>query len=118
MDVGDFRAILAATQLAKRHMNAATLAEVKGRQFAVYPQGELRAIVSADSTQVRGYGIGESLQSSSFQGDSYCMRARVKYNQPETTDEVCERLIKWSDDELLGLDPKSGEVLQWWVAHP
>ena len=49
---------------------------------------------------------------------SYCMRARVKYNQPETTDEVCERLIKWSDDELLGLDPKSGEVLQWWVAHP
>ena len=118
LDVGDFRGIVLERQLSNRHLSAATLAELKDRQFAVYPQGELRDIVSADQTQVKGYGIGESLQSSSFRGDSYCIRARVKYNQPETTDEICERLIKWSDDELLALDPKTGQVLQWWVAHP
>ncbi len=84
----------------------------------MYPQGELRKIVSADQTQVKGFGIGETLQSSAFHGDSYCFRAPVKYNQPETTDEVCQRLIKWSDDELLALDPKTGQVLQWWVAYP
>lgn len=118
LDVGDFRGIVVEQQLSKRHLSAATLEELKGRQFAVYPQGELRDIVSTDQTQVKGYGIGEFLQSSSFRGDSYCVRARVEYNQPETTDEICERLIKWSDDELLGLDPKSGHVLQWWVAYP
>jgi hypothetical protein len=42
----------------------------------------------------------------------------VKYSQPENTDEVCERLMKWSGDELVGLDPKSGHVVQWWVAYP
>ncbi len=118
LNVGDFRAIVVAQQIAQRHLNAATLAELEERQFAVYPQGELRDIVSADQTRVKGYGIGESLLSSSFRGDSYCIRARVKYNQPETTDEVCERLIKWSDRELLGIDPKNGNVLQWWVAYP
>jgi hypothetical protein len=75
-------------------------------------------IVSGDQTDVKGYGIGESLESSIFRGDTYCVRARVKYSQPEDTDEVCERLIKWSEDELIGLDPKSGHVLQWWVAYP
>jgi tetratricopeptide (TPR) repeat protein len=118
LDVRDFRGIVVERQLAKRPVSAATLAELKGRQFAVYPQGELRRIVAAEQTQVKGYGIGESLLTSSFRGYSYCIRARVKYNQPETTDEVCEWLIKWSDDELLGIDPKSGNVLQWWVAYP
>jgi tetratricopeptide (TPR) repeat protein/pimeloyl-ACP methyl ester carboxylesterase len=118
IDVGDFRGIVDARQLAKRHLNAATLAQLKGRQFAVYPQGEVREIVSGDQTDVRGYGIGESLESSSFRADSYCIRARVKYSQPEDTDEVCERLMKWSEDELIGLDPNSGHVLQWWVAYP
>jgi tetratricopeptide (TPR) repeat protein len=118
MDVGDFRAIVDARQLAKRHLNAATLADLKGRPFAVYPQGEVRKIVSADQTDVKGYGIGESLENSTFRADSYCVRARVKYSQPEDTDEVCERLMKWSDDELVGLDPGSGRVLQWWVAYP
>jgi len=118
LDAADFRGIVLEGQLRNRHLSAATLAELKDRQFAVYPQGELRRIVSADQTKVKGYGIGESLHSSSFRGGSYCVRARVKYNQPETTDEICERLIKWSDDELLGLDPKTGQVLQWWVAYP
>ena len=118
LEVGDFRGIIVEQQISRRHLKAATLAELKERQFAVYPQGELRSIVSAGQTEVKGFGIGDSTQSSSFSGDSYCMRARVKYNQPETTDEICERLIKWSDDEILGLDPKSGNVLQWWVAHP
>ncbi len=118
MDVNDFRGIVDARQLAKRHLNAATLAELKDKTFAVYPQGELRKIASAEETDVRGYGIGESLQSSTFRGDTYCVRARVKFSQPENTDEVCERLMKWSDDELLGLDPKTGHVMQWWVAYP
>jgi len=118
LDVGDFRGILLGTQLAKRHLSAATLADLKGRAFAVYPQGELRDIASSGQTRVRGYGIGESLLSSSFSGELYCIRARVKFNQPETTDEVCERLIRWSDDDLLALDPKSGRVREWWEAHP
>lgn len=118
VEVGDFRAIIAGQQISRRHLKAATLAELKDRPFAVYPQGEVRNIVSEDKTEVKGFGIGDSTQSSTFSGESYCMRARVKYNQPETTDEICERLIKWSDDEILGLDPKSGNVLQWWVAHP
>ncbi len=118
MDVGDFRGILVGAQLAKRHLAAATLAQVQGREFAVYPQGELRDIVSAGETRVRGYGIGESLLASSFAGDEYCVRARVKFNQPETTDEVCERLIEWTDDDLLGLDPKTGQVREWWEAYP
>jgi tetratricopeptide (TPR) repeat protein len=117
-DVGDFRGIVDARQLAKRHLSAATLADLKDRQFAVYPQGEVRRIVSAEQTDVRGYGIGESLESSTLRADSYCIRARVKYSQPENTDEVCERLVKWSEDELVGLDPKSGHVVQWWVAYP
>jgi hypothetical protein len=118
MDVGDFRGIVDARQLTKRHLNAATLADLMGREFAVYPQGEVRKIVSADQTDVRGFGIGESLESSTFRADSYCIRARVKYSQPENTDEVCERLMKWPDDELVGIDPKSGQVAQWWVAYP
>ena len=118
VDIGDFRAVLDGAQFSDRHLSAATLPDVKGKAFAVYPQGEVRNIVSADHTEVRGYGIGESLQSSSFHGDTYCIRSRVKYNQPETTDEICERLIKWSGDELLGLDAASGRVLQWWVVQP
>ena len=92
--------------------------DLKGRQFAVYPQGEVYKVITADQTDVKGYGIGESVESSTFRADAYCVRARVKFSQPEDTDEVCERLMKWSDDELLGLDPKSGHVLQWWVALP
>ena len=118
LDVGDFRGIVDAQQLSKRHLSVATLEDLKGRQFAVYPQGELRTAISGAQTDVKGYGIGDSRQSSAFRGDSYCVRGRVKYNQPETTDEICERLMKWSDDELIGLDPKSGAVLQWWVAYP
>jgi tetratricopeptide (TPR) repeat protein len=117
-DVGDFRAIVDARQLTKRQLSAATLADLKGRQFAVYPQGEVRQITAADQTDVKGYGIGESLLNSTFRGDSYCVRARVKYSQPENTDEVCERLMKWSGDELVALDPKTGQALQWWVAYP
>lgn len=118
LEVGDFRGIIVEQQISRRHLEAATLAELEDRPFAVYPQGEVRDIVSAEQTEVRGFGIGDGTQSSSFSGDSYCMRARVKFNQPETTDEICERLVKWSDDEILGLDPKSGKVLQWWVARP
>jgi len=118
LDVGDFRAVVAEQQLLNRHLSGATLAELAGRRFAVYPQGELRDIRSAGETRVKGYGIGERLEQSSFRGDSYCARGRVKYNQPENTDEVCERLIKWSAEEILGVDPRSGHVLEWWVAYP
>lgn len=118
MDAGDFRAILVAAQLEHRQTKTATLADLKGRQFAVYPDGVLRRIISANHTEVRGYGIGDSLLSSAFHGDAFCIRARVKYNQPETTDEVCTRLVEWSDRELLALDPQSGNVVQWWVEHP
>ncbi len=118
LDVDEFRGIVDARQLTKRHLSVATLEDLKGRQFAVYPQGELRSVISSTQTDVKGYGIGDSRQNSAFRAGSYCVRGRVKFNQPETTDEICERLMKWSDDELIGLDAKDGRVLQWWVAYP
>jgi hypothetical protein len=62
--------------------------------------------------------MGESAFASSFHGDLYCVRARIKYAQPQTTDEVCVNLIKWSKDRLLAIDKQSGDVVQWWVEQP
>jgi len=115
---GDFRAILTASQLGERVTRTASLPDVQGRQFAVYPDGDLRTIASADKTEVKGYGMGESVFASSFRSDLYCVRERVKWNQPQTTDETCARLVKWSDRELLAVDAKSGDVVQWWVQRP
>jgi tetratricopeptide (TPR) repeat protein len=114
----DFRSILVEAQLASRNARTAKLADVSGKQFAVYPDGVLSKIVSSDKTEVKGYGIGNSTLASSFRGDLYCVRGRVKYNQPENTDEVCSRLVQWSDHELLAIDPQDGTVLQWWVERP
>jgi tetratricopeptide (TPR) repeat protein/pimeloyl-ACP methyl ester carboxylesterase len=118
MSTGDFRAILLEKQLAGRPTKAATLPDLEGRRFAVYPDGDLHKVVSPDKTEVRGYGIGDSVLSSSFHGNVYCVRARVKYNQPETTDEVCAKLLWYSNHEILAIDPQSGNILQWWVEHP
>jgi len=112
---GDFRAILTAKQVVDWPKRAATLSEVTGKRFAVYPDGDERTIASPDKTEVKGYGMGESVFASSFRGDLYCVRERVKYAQPQTTDETCVDLVKWSDGELLALDKQSGNVLQWWV---
>lgn len=111
----DFRAILTASQFADLPTKTATLPDMIGRQFAVYPDGDLRKIVSADKTEVDGYGIGDSLLTSSFRDDIYCVRPRVKYSQPETTAESCSRLVKWSNGALLALDTQSGDVVQWWI---
>ena len=59
LEVGDFRGIVVQQQIGRRHLEAATLAELKDRQFAVYPQGEVRDIVSAEQTEVKGFGIGD-----------------------------------------------------------
>jgi pimeloyl-ACP methyl ester carboxylesterase len=115
---GDFRAILAAKQVVDWPKHTATLPDVSGKQFAVYPDGDLRSVTSPDKTEVKGYGMGESAYASSFHGDLYCVRARIKYAQPQTTDEVCVNLVKWSDRELLALDKQSGDVVQWWVERP
>jgi hypothetical protein len=115
---GDFRAILTAGQLGDWKSKVATMPELIGRQFAVYPDGQVRKITSASETQVKGYGMGESVYTSSFRGDAYCVRARVKYNQPQDTNEVCTKLVKWSDHELVALDEHSGNVVQWWIERP
>jgi tetratricopeptide (TPR) repeat protein len=114
----DFRSIMLETQLTGRQKKTATLADISGKQFAVYPTGVLSKVVSPEKTEVKGYGIGNSVLSSSFRGDLYCVRGRVKYNQPETTNEVCSRLVEWSDRELLAIDPQTGIVREWWVEHP
>jgi tetratricopeptide (TPR) repeat protein len=115
---GDFRAILTARQLVDWQKHTTTLPDVMGKSFAVYPDGDVRTIAAPDKTEVKGYGMGESVFASSFRGDLYCVRERVKWNQPQTTDETCARLVKWSDHELLALDAKSGDVVQWWVQRP
>ena len=74
-------------------------------------------MISADKTEVKGFGIGDSVVSSAFRNGLYCVRHRVKYNQPESTQEVCSKLVEWSSDAILALDPQSGKVLQWWVEH-
>lgn len=112
---GDYRAILTANQVVDWQKRAATLPEIMGKRFAVYPDGAVRAIVAPDKTEVQGYGMGESVFASSFRGDLYCVRARVKYAQPQTTDETCVNLVKWSDHRFLAIDKQSGDVVQWWV---
>jgi tetratricopeptide (TPR) repeat protein/pimeloyl-ACP methyl ester carboxylesterase len=112
---GDFRAVLSQRQLKPDQIRTASAPELIGRTFAVYPDGDLRKIVSPEQTQVNGYGIGESVLTSSFRDGQYCVHARVKFHQPENTDEACAKLVKWSDQELLAIDTHSGNVVQWWV---
>ena len=109
-----FRSVVMEAQLAGRMTKTPTLAD---RQFAVYPTGDLHKVISADKTEVKGFGIGDSVVSSAFRNGLYCVRNRVKYNQPESTEEVCSKLVEWSSDAILALDPQSGKVLQWWVEH-
>jgi hypothetical protein len=66
-------------------------------------------------TLVRGFGMGDSVYASSFKDDLYCFRARIKFAQPQNTDAVCVRLLRWNQHALLGIDPQSGAVLEWWV---
>jgi len=110
-----FRSVVMEAQLAGRITKTPTLADLTGRQFAVYPTGDLHKVVSAEKTEVQGYGIGNSIVTSAFRNGLYCVRGRVKYNQPESTEEVCSKLVEWSDHELLALDPQTGKVHQWWV---
>ncbi len=118
-DTQDFSAILRADQIpTDRASHIAKLADLLGRRFAVYPVGDLRKIVSADKTEVSGYGIGDSVLDSSFDSGDYCIRGRVKFNQPETTDKICVALVEWSGQEVLGVDRRTGDVVQWWVEHP
>jgi tetratricopeptide (TPR) repeat protein/pimeloyl-ACP methyl ester carboxylesterase len=114
----EFRSVVTEAQLAGRIMKMPTLADLTGRQFAVYPTGDLHKVVSADKTEVKGFGIGDSVVTSAFRNGLYCVRGRVKYNQPESTEEVCSQLVEWSSDAILALDPQNGKVLQWWVSHP
>lgn len=113
----DFRAILIESQLQGRLARSATLADVAGKEFAVYPKGVLNTVMDAASTEVKAYGIGNTTLPSSFRSGLYCVRGRVKYNQPENTNEVCSRLVQWSNRELLAIDPQDGTVSQWWVRN-
>jgi hypothetical protein len=118
-DDRDFRAVLSASQLSgDRRAHNAVLSDMQGRQFAVYPDGDVRTIVASDKTKVKGFGMGDSVFASSFRGDLYCVRARVKYAQPQSTDETCVNFVKWSDHDILAIDMPSGDVVQWWVEHP
>ena len=114
----EFRSVVMEAQLAGRIAKTPTLADLTGKQFAVYPTDDLRKVVSADKTEVKGFGIGDFTVTSAFRNGLYCVRGRVKYNQPENTAEVCSKLVEWSSDSILALDPQSGKVLQWWVEHP
>lgn len=112
---GDFRAIVTSEQVRDWQKHTARFAELKGRRFAVYPAGETRQIVNEAHTLVRGFGMGDSVYTSSFHDDQFCLRARIKYAQPQNTDAVCMRLVRWNEHALLGIEPQSGAVLEWWV---
>jgi pimeloyl-ACP methyl ester carboxylesterase len=112
---GDFRAVVATSQLRDWQNHIARFDEVKGRRFAIYPAGETRQIADEVRTLVRGFGMGDSVYTSSFKDDLYCFRARIKFAQPQKTDAVCVRLLRWNQHALLGIDPQSGAVLEWWV---
>ncbi len=111
----DFRVVFAAAQLGDRQDRTVAAAELIGKAFAVYPDGTISKIVSPDQTLLTGYSFGEGLLTSSFRDGTYCVRGRIKYMLPENTDEVCVRLVRWSDRELLAIDKQSGKVVQWWV---
>ncbi len=112
---GDFRAVVTTAQLRDWQSHTAQFGELKGRRFAVYPAGETRQIVDEVRTLVRGFGMGDSVYTSSFRDGLFCQRARVKFAQPQNTDAACVRLVWWNEHSLLGIDPQSGTVLEWWV---
>ena len=67
---------------------------------------------------MKDYDFGEGMLSSAFRDGAYCVRGRVKYQLPASTDKVCTVLVKWSDREVLALDTTNGTVAQWWVKRP
>jgi hypothetical protein len=111
----DFRTELTAAQLGDWHARTATMPDLIGRNFVVYPDGQLLTIMSADKTRVQSYALGQTIETSSFDDGIYCIHPSVKYLQPGGTDESCATLVKWSDREMLALDRQSGSVVQWWV---
>ena len=92
-----------------------TSIDLIGRQFAVYPDGDLYKIVSKDRTEKKSYGFGVGMETSSFRDGMFCIHDRVKYQRPTDTNEVCMTLLRWSQHDVLALDSKSGKVTQWWV---
>ena len=111
----DFRTIFTAAQLGDWQARKLTSADLIGRQFVTYPDGNLYTIVSKDQTEKRSYGFGVGMETSSFRDGIFCIHDRVKYQRPTDTNEVCTALLRWSTHEVLALDTKSGKVVQWWV---
>lgn len=111
----DFRTALFGSQLRYWKIPTVAPSELIGKEFAVYPAGYFYKIVSPDQTELKSYGFGQALTTSTFRNSSYCIGGRVKYELPESTDEVCMKLMRWSDREVLAVDSQSGRVVQWWV---
>lgn len=111
----DFRTIFATDQLGDWHARRLTSTDLIGRQFAVYPDGNLYKIVAKDRTEKKSYGFGVGTVTSAFRDGMFCIHDRVKYQLPTATNEVCATLLRWSQHEVLALDSKSGKVTQWWV---
>jgi pimeloyl-ACP methyl ester carboxylesterase len=111
----DFRTMFTSAQLGDWKASKPSAADLIGKEFAVYPTGYLYKIVSESQTELKDYDFGDGLLTSSFRDGTYCVRGRIRYQLPVSTDEVCTTLVRWSSRELLALDEKSGTVLQWWV---
>jgi hypothetical protein len=111
----DFRMMFTAAQLGDWKAKVLSASGVINKEFAVYPTGYIYKIVSESRTQMKDYDFGDRLVASSFHDGRYCVRGRVKYQLPLSTDEVCTVLIDWSTREVLALNEASGTVSQWWV---
>jgi pimeloyl-ACP methyl ester carboxylesterase len=111
----DFRTMFTSAQLGDWKAKKLSAEDVIGKEFAVYPTGYLYKIVSESQTEMKDYEFGDGLVTSSFRDGTYCVRGRIEYQLPVSTDEVCTTLVRWSSREVLALDEKSGTVLQWWV---
>jgi tetratricopeptide (TPR) repeat protein len=112
----DFRLALLASDLGEG--KGAVAKDLAGRRFAVWPEGSVRQVTADGGTRYTSYSLGEARWPSAFRDGDYCWRGRVQWLQPVSTDEECLALARWSDHQLVGVDPKTGRAVQWWTEIP
>ncbi len=104
----DFRSILDITQVADADRKRIASAEpLVGKKFDVYIIGEFTRQYDYVSASERTKLIADAFSRERFSFRDGLLCAEGK----------CTSLIRWSDSELLEFDPKSGDLIAWWIEN-
>ena len=104
----DFRSILDITQVADADKKRIASAEpLVGKKFDVYIIGEFTRQYDYVSASERTKLIADAFSRERFSFRDGLLCAESK----------CTSLIRWSDSELLEFDPKSGDLIAWWIEN-